>query len=322
MKLVILESYALREGDLDWSGLAALADEVDYYPRTPYDQIAARVGDAELVIVNKCCIDGPVLDACPNLRWVGVTATGTDSLDVEACRRRGVAVCNVPGYSTPSVAQLAVTLLLAGCQRLRDYDQSVRAGRWQLDLPAELSARPGLELAGKTLGIVGYGAIGRQVARVAAALDMQVLVHTRTTRPDADGVRFVSLETLLAESHAISLHCPATDATRHIIRRETLALCRPGVVLVNTARGALVDHAALLEALDSGRVAFYGSDVADVEPPAADSPLRRHPSVLLTPHMGWTSPESLARLTAIMEANLRSFLAGKPENLVNGPLCL
>ena len=223
MKLVILESYALREGDLDWSGLAALADEVDYYPRTPYDQIAARIGNAELVIVNKCCIDGPVLDACPNLRWVGVTATGTDSLDVEACRRRGVAVCNVPGYSTPSVAQLAVTLLLAGCQRLRDYDQSVRAGRWQLDLPAELSARPGIELAGKTLGIVGYGAIGRQVARVAAALDMQVLVHTRTPRPDADGVRFVSLETLLAESHAISLHCPATDATRHIIRRETLA---------------------------------------------------------------------------------------------------
>ncbi len=322
MKLVILESYALRQGDLDWSGLAALADEVTCYPRTPYDQIAARIGDAELVIVNKCRIDGPVLDACPQLRWVGVTATGTDSLDVEACRRRGVAVCNVPGYSTASVAQLAVTLLLAGCQRLRDYDQAVRAGSWQLDLPPELAGHPGIELAGKTLGIVGYGAIGRQVARAAAALDMRVLVHTRTPRPGADGVEFVPLETLLAESQAISLHCPATDQTHHIIRRETLALCRPGLVLVNTARGALVDHAALLEALDSGRVAFYGTDVADVEPPAASSPLRSHPRVLLTPHIGWTSPESLARLTAIMEANLRSFLAGKPENLVNGPLCL
>lgn len=322
MKLVILESYALRQGDLDWSCLAALADEVTCYPRTPYDQIAARIGDAELVIVNKCRIDGPVLDACPQLRWVGVTATGTDSLDVEACRRRGVAVCNVPGYSTASVAQLAVTLLLAGCQRLRDYDQAVRAGSWQLDLPPELAAHPGIELAGKTLGIVGYGAIGRQVSRAAAALDMRVLVHTRTPRPGADGVEFVPLETLLAESQAISLHCPATDQTHHIIRRETLALCRPGLVLVNTARGALVDHVALLESLDSGRVAFYGTDVADVEPPAASSPLRSHPRVLLTPHIGWTSPESLARLTAIMEANLRSFLAGKPENLVNGPLCL
>lgn len=322
MKLVILESYALRQGDLDWSGLAALADEVTCYPRPPYDEIASRIGDAELVIVNKCRIDGPVLEACPRLRWVGVTATGTDSLDVEACRRRGVAVCNVPGYSTASVAQLAATLLLAGCQRLRDYDQAVRAGSWQLDLPPELAAHPGIELAGKTLGIVGYGAIGRQVARVAAALGMRVLVHTRTPRPGADGVEFVPLETLLAESQAISLHCPATDQTHHIIRQETLALCRPGLVLVNTARGALVDHAALLEALDSGRVAFYGTDVADVEPPAANSPLRSHPRVLLTPHIGWTSPESLARLTAIMEANLRSFLAGQPENLVNGPLCL
>ena len=262
MKAVILESYVMEEGDLDWSGVKALVPDTTSYVRTDYADIAPRIGDAELVLINKCRIDEAVLAQCPNLKWVGIIATGTDNIDLEACRRHGVAVANVPGYSTYSVAQMTFSLLLAICQCADRYDRLVQDGRWRTEDPAAYRLLPQVELLGKTFGIYGYGSIGRQTARIAKAFGMEVLVCTRTVRPEyaADGVEFVDFDTLLARSDVLSLHCPATPATRGLMSREALAKMKPGAILLNTARGALVDEEAVADALESGKLAFYGAD--------------------------------------------------------------
>ncbi len=299
MKLVILESYVMEPGDLDWSGLRVLVPDVVEYVRTPYEQIAPRIGDAELVVLNKCRMDEAILSQCPNLRWVGIIATGTDNLDLEACRRHGVSVANVPAYSTYSVAQMAFSLLLTLCQCPERQDQ--------------------VELYGKTFGVCGYGNIGRQTARLAQAFGMRVLVWTRTVRPEyaADGVTFVGLDTLLAESDVVSLHCPATPATRGLIGAEALSKMKPGAILLNTARGALVDEAAVAAALESGRLGWYAADAFAVEPLPADSPLRKAPHTLFTPHVAWATGGALKRLLEITANNLATFLEGKGENIVN-----
>ena len=320
MKAVILESYVMQEGDLDWSGVRALVPDTTSYVRTSYEEIASRIGDAELVFINKCRIDEAVLARCPNLQWVGIIATGTDNIDLEACRRHGVAVANVPGYSTYSVAQMTFSLLLAICQCAERYNRAVKAGYWQLGIPEEYGLLPQMELLGKTFGIYGYGSIGRQTARIAKAFGMQVLVCTRTVRPEyaADGVEFVDFAALLARSDVISLHCPATPATRGLINADALAQMKPGAILLNTARGALVDEAAVAAALQSGQLGFYGADAFGTEPLPADSILRTLPNAMLTPHIAWTTKEALQRLLDITTNNLRTWLAGHGENIVNG----
>ena len=302
MKAVILESYVMEEGDLDWSGVKALVPDTTSYVRTDYADIAPRIGDAELVFINKCRIDEAVLAQCPNLKWVGIIATGTDNIDLEACRRHGVAVANVPGYSTYSVAQMTFSLLLAICQCAQRYDRAVKAGYWQLGIPAEYGLLPQVELLG-----------------IAKAFGMEVLVCTRTVRPAyaADGVEFVDFDTLLARSDVLSLHCPATPETRGLISREALAKMKPGAILLNTARGALVDEEAVADALESGKLAFYGADAFATEPLPPQSRLRGLPGAVLTPHIAWTTKEALQRLMDITTGNLRSFLAGKGENIVN-----
>ena len=319
MKLVILESYVMEPGDLDWSGLRALVPDVTEYIRTPYDQIARRIGDAELVVLNKCRMDEEILSQCPNLKWVGILATGTDNLDLAACRRHGVSVANVPAYSTYSVAQMAFSLLLAICQCPERQDRAVRDGYWQLEVPASYGILPQVELYGKTFGICGYGNIGRQTARLALAFGMKVLVWTRTVRPAyaGDGVAFVDLDTLLAQSDIVSLHCPATPATRGLIGADALAKMKPGAILLNTARGALVDEAAVAASLQSGHLGYYGADAFAVEPLPADSPLRAAPRTLFTPHVAWATGGALQRLMEITARNLETFLAGAGENIVN-----
>ena len=319
MKAVILESYVMQEGDLDWSGVRALVPDTVSYVRTTYEQIVPRIQDAELVLLNKCRIDEAVLAACPRLKWVGIIATGTDNIDLEACRRHGVSVANVPGYSTYSVAQMTFSLLLAICQCAERYDRSMKAGYWQLGIPVEYGLLPQVELMGKTFGVYGYGSIGRQTARIAKAFGMQVLACTRTVRPEyaADGVEFVKLDALLARSDVLSLHCPATPATRGLINAGTLAQMKPGAILLNTARGALVDEAAVAAALQSGQLGFYGADAFCTEPLPEQSPLRSLPNALLTPHIAWTTREALRRLMDITTRNLASFLAGQGENIVN-----
>lgn len=268
MKAVILESYVMEPGDLDWSGVKALVPDTVSYVRTAYEEIAPRIGDADLVLLNKCRIDENILAQCPNLKWVGIIATGTDNLDLEACRRHGVAVANVPGYSTYSVAQMTFSLLLAICQCAERYNRAMKAGHWQLDIPAEYGLLPQMELLDKTFGVYGYGSIGRQTARIARAFGMKVLVCTRTVRPEyaEDGVEFVDVDTLLARSDVLSLHCPATPATRGLINAGALAKAKPGMILLNTARGALVDEEAVADALQSGQLAYYGADAFGTEP--------------------------------------------------------
>ena len=320
MKAVILESYVMEEGDLDWSGVKALVPDTTSYVRTDYADIAPRIGDAELVLINKCRIDEAVLAQCPNLKWVGIIATGTDNIDLEACRRHGVAVANVPGYSTYSVAQMTFSLLLAICQCADRYDRLVQDGRWRTEDPAAYRLLPQVELQGKTFGIYGYGSIGRQTARIARAFGMEVLVCTRTLRPEyaADGVKFVDFDTLLVRSDVLSLHCPATPATRGLVNADSLAKAKPGMILLNTARGALVDEQAVADALKNGQLAFYGADAFCTEPLPQESPLRGLPNALLTPHIAWATNEALQRLMDITTNNLRTWLDGKGENIVNG----
>ena len=319
MKAVILESYVMEEGDLDWSGVKALIPDTTSYVRTAYEEIAPRIGDAEFVFLNKCRMDEQILSQCPNLKWVGIIATGTDNLDLEACRRYGVSVANVPGYSTYSVAQMTFSLLLAICQCAERYDRAVKDGFWQLGIPQSYGLLPQMELYGKTFGVYGYGSIGRQSARIAKAFGMRVLVCTRTVRPEyaADGVEFVDFDTLLQQSDVLSLHCPATPQTRGLISAEALQKIKRGAILLNTARGALVDEAAVTEALHTGQLGFYGADAFATEPLPADSPLRREPHALLTPHIAWTTKEALQNLMDITTQNLRSFLDGNGEHIVN-----
>ena len=319
MKAVILESYVMEEGDLDWSGVKALIPDTTSYVRTAYEEIAPRIGDAEFVFLNKCRMDEQILSQCPNLKWVGIIATGTDNLDLEACRRHGVSVANVPGYSTYSVAQMTFSLLLAICQCTERYDRAVKDGFWQLGIPQSYGLLPQMELYGKTFGVYGYGSIGRQSARIAKAFGMRVLVCTRTVRPEyaADGVEFVDFDTLLQQSDVLSLHCPATPQTRGLISAEALQKMKRGAILLNTARGALVDEAAVTEALHTGQLGFYGADAFATEPLPADSPLRREPHALLTPHIAWTTKEALQNLMDITTQNLRSFLDGNGEHIVN-----
>lgn len=319
MKAVILESYVMEEGDLDWSGVKALIPDTTSYVRTAYEEIAPRIGDAEFVFLNKCRMDEQILSQCPNLKWVGIIATGTDNLDLEACRRHGVSVANVPGYSTYSVAQMTFSLLLAICQCAERYDRAVKDGFWQLGIPQSYGLLPQMELYGKNFGVYGYGSIGRQSARIAKAFGMRVLVCTRTVRPEyaADGVEFVDLDTLLRQSDVLSLHCPATPQTRGLISAEALQKMKRGAILLNTARGALVDEAAVTEALHTGQLGFYGADAFATEPLPADSPLRREPHALLTPHIAWTTKEALQNLMDITTQNLSSFLDGNGEHIVN-----
>ena len=318
MKIVVLDSYCVRPGDLDWTGLYDLADVVEEYPRTPPEQLIDRLRDADFAVSNKCRIDDAVLDACPRLRWVGLTATGTDSLDLEACHRHGVAVANVPGYSTESVAQHGFALLLELANSIAGRAASLRDGYWQTGVPDSYGIHPHFELAGRTFGVVGYGAIGRAAARIAKGFGMRVLAYTRHVKPEyaADGVEFVPFEQLLEDSDVVSLHCPATAETRGIINEAALAAMKPGAILLNTARGALVDEAAVCAALKSGHLGYYASDVAAHEPVRPKDELLHCPNVLLTPHVAWATQEALARLSAEVCANLEAFLRGERRNLV------
>lgn len=318
MKIVVLDSYCVRPGDLDWSRLYSMVDQVEEYPRTRSDQLIERLRDADLAVSNKCRIDEAVLAACPKLRWVGLTATGTDSLDLEACQRHGVAVANVPGYSTNSVAQHTFALLLELANGVAARNASLRDGYWQTDVPDFYGIRPHFELAGRTFGVIGYGAIGQAAARIAQGFGMRVIAYTRNVRPQyaGDGVEFLPFEQVLAESDVVSLHCPATPETRGMINDKALGIMKPGAILLNTARGALVDEMAVCAALKVGRLGYYAADAFVHEPLDQKDALLRCPNVLLTPHVAWATQEALARLSAEVCDNLEAFLNGRKRNLV------
>lgn len=312
MKIVVLDGYAANPGDLSWAALEALG-ELTVYDRTAPEEVVARIGDAELVLTNKTELTRAQLAAAPKLRYVGVLATGYNVVDVAAARELGVTVTNVPAYSTDSVAQLAIALLLEICHHAGEHNRAVQNGRWSNNPDYCFWDYPLFELAGKTMGIIGYGRIGRRVAELARCLGMKVVAWTRTPR----GPECVSLDELLRVSDVISLHCPLFAETRGLINRETIAKMKDGVILINTSRGPLIDDLALSEALKSGKVYAAGADVAAVEPIPADNPLLGLPNMIFTPHIAWATLEARTRLLDVAAKNAQAFLRGEPVNVVS-----
>lgn len=315
MEIVVLDGYCLNHGDLDWSAFEALGS-FSVYDRTPYDKIVERMGSAEIMITNKCIIDEGVLEKLENLRYIGVLATGYNNIDVSACKRRGIVVTNVPSYSTESVVQSVFGLILELYIGIGSQSASVKRGDWA-KAPDFCYYPVGLrELSGKTLGIIGYGSIGRRVKEVALAFGMKVIVNTRTKRVPEDGFRYVTREELFSESDIVTLHCPLTDENKGMINSAAISLMKPGAIIINTARGGLIVSSELCEALKTGRIAGAGLDVAECEPPAADDPLIAQPNVIVTPHTAWATHEARERLMEKAALNLEAFLKGTPLNVV------
>lgn len=319
MKIVILDGYTENPGDLSWDGFRRFG-EVTVYDRTPAEQTVERIGDADIVYTNKTPITKEVLEQCPGIRYIGTLATGYNVVDVETAAKRGIPVCNVPGYGTAAVAQFTIGLLLELCHRIGAHSDSVKAGQWSACPDFCYWNFPQMELAGKTMGIVGFGSIGREVGRLAQAFGMEVLAYSRTRRPEleTEHCRFVTLEELFERSDVISLHCPLFPETEGMINRSAIEKMKDGVLLLNTARGQLIVEEDLRAALDRGKVGGAALDVVAKEPISPDNPLLGAENIILTPHIAWAPKESRQRLMDIAVGNLKAFADGKAVNVVNG----
>ena len=319
MKIVILDGYTENPGDLSWKSLEALG-ELTVYDRTPYDdaEIARRIGDAEIVLTNKCPIRRPVLEACPNIRYISVLATGYNIVDVACAREKGIPVSNVPTYGTAAVGQFAIALLLEICHHVAHHAEAVKQGRWESNPDWCFWDYPLIELAGKTMGIIGFGKIGQTTGRIAKAMGMHILAtgsrETEAGRAIAD---YVTLDELLARSDVVVLHCPLFPSTQGIIDRAAIAKMKDGVILINNSRGPLIVEQDLADALNSGKVYAAGLDVVSTEPIRGDNPLLTAKNCFITPHISWAPKESRERILTCTEENIRAYLAGAPVNLVN-----
>lgn len=316
MNIVVLDGYTLNPGDLSWAELESLGT-CKIYDRTPAAETIARAADAEIVLTNKVVLSRDVIGQLPRLRYVGVLATGYNIVDVATARERNIVVTNVPDYATTSVVQMVFAHLLNLTLHVAEHGQGVSAGRWTRSKDFAYWDFPLVELAGRTFGIVGLGRIGRAVARVALAMDMNVLAYDAVPPASApEGVKMVGLEELFRQSDVVSLHCPLTPETNHLVNAERLATMKSSAYLINTGRGPLVDNAALAEALSAGRIAGAGLDVLSVEPPPAENPLLTAKNCCITPHIAWATRAARGRLLDTVVANVRAFLAGKPQNTV------
>ena len=311
MKMVILDGYVANPGDLSWEPLAALG-ELTVHEYTAPGDVVARIGDAPVIFTNKTVITREIMEACPQLKYIGVLATGFNIIDIAAAREKGVVVTNVPAYSTQAVAQFTMALLLEICHHAGKHNDAVQQGRWTAGRDFAFWDYPLIELAGKTIGIVGYGRIGQATAKAAQALGMKVLAYSRHGK----GEPYVSLDELYARSDVVSLHCPLTAENAGMINRDAIAKMKDGVILINTARGGLINEPDLREALLSGKVYAAAADVATVEPIPADCPLLGLDNMIFTPHIAWACFETRQRLLDIVTENLRQFLAGTPVNNV------
>ena len=317
MKIVILDGYTANPGDLSWDSLKELG-EVTVYERTRREEIAGRAADADIVLTNKVVMDREMMALLPRLKYIGVLATGYNVVDIEAARERDIIVTNVPAYSTESVAQTVFAHLLTVTNRTEHYAQQNRLGRWAENRDFCYWDTELTELAGKTMGIVGLGHIGRRVAEIALAFGMQVKAMTSKKAEELPaGIQKAELQSLLASSDVVSLHCPLTEGTKHLIHRETLRLMKPSAILINTGRGPLVDDEALAEALNEGRLRAYCADVVTEEPPKADHPLLHAPNAFITPHIAWATVEARKRLLQTAIGNVEAFVNGHPVNVVS-----
>jgi len=315
-RIVVLDGYALNPGDLAWDDLKKLG-ELEVHDRTPGGEIVSRSKGATALLTNKTPLRADTLAQLSALRYIGVLATGYDVVDTAAAREKGIAVTNIPTYGTDSVAQFAFALLLELCHRVqRHADHAARDG-WAASPDWSYHLSPLVELAGKTLGVVGFGRIGQQTAAIGRAFGMRVIAHDPIVTKSPDGTELVALEDLLRRADVVSLHCPLTADNRGLMNSARLSLLKPSAFLINTARGPLVVEQDLAEALNSGRLAGAAVDVLPVEPPVKGSPLMQATNCIVTPHMAWATKEARARLMDTVVENLRAFLAGKPQNVVN-----
>lgn len=318
MKIVVLDGYTLNPGDLDWKGLEEFGD-VTVYDRTPPDQTIARIGDAEIVYTNKVLITKEVFDACPGIKFIGVLATGFNVVDLACAKARGIPVTNIPTYGTTAVAQYVFALLLNVCHHVAEHSASVFRGDWCNQIDFCYWNYPLIELAGKTMGLVGFGRIGQATAKIAVALGMKVLAYDEYRIPgvETDEIKYAPLDDLLSHSDIVSLHCPLTEANKGFINKENIAKMKDGVILMNTARGPLVVEQDVFDALESGKIRHYATDVVYAEPMPKDCVLLKAKNCTITPHIAWAALESRARLMDIAVNNLRAFLNGSPVNVVN-----
>jgi glycerate dehydrogenase len=315
IKIVILDSETVTRGDVSLDEITALG-EAQIYGYTPNDEIADKIGDADAVICNKCLITDEVFERCKNLKFVGLFATGYNNVDLVSASRHGAAVCNVPAYSTNSVAQHTFAFILNHFNKVAQYAKTVADGDWVNYKLFSYFYIPTTEISGMTLGIVGYGDIGRRTAEIARAFGMRVITHTRTPQRVTDGTEVCSLEELMSRSDVVSLHCPLTAENEKMINAKTLALMKPGALLINTARGGLVDEQALADALNEGRI-YACLDALANEPMRADCPLRYAKNCTITPHIAWAPVETRVRLVRAVAENLQKWAEGCPQNKVN-----
>ena len=315
MEIVILDGYTLNPGDLSWEGVKKLGN-CTFYDRTPPELTVERAKEADAVFTNKVVLNKEVIEQLPQLKYIGVLATGYNVIDMEATRAAGITVTNIPAYSTASVAQMVFSHILNFAQNVAIHAKSVAEGEWAESMDFSYWETPQMELAGKTLGIIGFGQIGQAVANIALAFGMKVIFNNRSQKETALDARQVDLDTLLAESDFISINCPLTDENKGFINKETIEKMKPEVFLVNTGRGPLINEKDLADALNNGRIAGAGLDVLSTEPPSEDNPLPKAKNCSITPHIAWATFEARTRLMQIATENLKAFLDGNPQNVV------
>lgn len=319
MKIVNLDGNTTNPGDLSWGGIPSLG-EYTVYERTSAKQVIERAKGAEIMLINKTVITREMLEALrPELEYIGLQSTGYNVVDCAAAKELGITVCNIPSYSTKAVAQLVFAFILQIYNQVSLHSDAVRYGEWCACPDFCFWKSPLTELAGKTIGIIGYGAIGRRIARLADAFDMNILAYNPRPKDNGgvDGVKFVTLDELLINSDIVTCHCPLTPETTGLINDETLGKMKESAILINTSRGPVVDQKALADALNSGRIYAAGLDVLETEPPKPDNPLLTAKNCYITPHIAWAGKETRERLITILEENLRAYLDGHPQNVVN-----
>ena len=319
MKIVLLDGEALNPGDLSWKPLEALGD-LTVHPQGTLDPEEAirRIADAEIVLTNKTPVGRAVFERCPNIKLLCVVATGYNVVDTQAAKEHGIPVCNVPAYGTEMVAQFAIGLLLEICHHVQLHNESVHAGQWERCPNFCYWKTPIMELSGKTMGIIGFGRIGRAVGRIAKALGMKVLATGSRKCPEGEAIaEYVALDQLLGQSDVVSLHCPLFPETDRLINAGTIAKMKDGAILINNSRGGLLDEQAVADALNSGRLRYAAVDVVSTEPIVGTNPLLTAKNCIITPHMSWAAVEARSRIIDITAANIRAFLEGRSQNVVN-----
>lgn len=318
MKIVVLDGYTLNPGDLTWAGLEKFGNVVAY-ARTPSDEIIERISDAEIVFTNKTPLSKEVFTSCKGIKFVGVLATGYNIVDIAAAKEADVVVCNIPTYGTNSVSQFAIALLLEVCHHIGEHNRAVKNGEWAKNADWCFWKFPLIELAGKTMGVIGFGRIGQATAKIAQAMGMKILAYDQYHNPlvENETCKYVSLDELLESSDVITLHCPLLPSTEGIINKNTIGKMKNGVIIINDSRGGLIVEEDLRDALNSGKVAGAASDVVSTEPIEMDNKLLKAKNMIITPHIAWAAKESRQRLMDIAVSNLEAFLNGESINVVN-----